>query len=538
MRTWLSRIRALFLERPWGTALVLLLSAYAGTVLFDAWLSDDAYITFRVVDNVIHGYGPVYNIGERVQAFTNPLMMLIMSLLSSITREVYFTAIGLSVAASFAAVAILALKVARSRTLAVVAMTVLVFSASFVSYSTSGLENCLIYLLCALFFMVFFRAERHSARSLFLLTLLFALSLVNRMDTALLLAPALGFAYWRNDSVSWGRMLGTATLGMLPFVAWEAFAVAYYGFPFPNTAYAKLSTGIPRIEYIVRGLTYYKMSFWQDPLLVAGIFAGIGAVLWMRRARTVVPLLGVLLYLAYLVEIGGDFMRGRMLTAPLFVVMLLVVAMTPEEWEARRIAPDRLVMAALTLLLVMNVGGLFYEGMSWNSYNPYGLLDDKRIYYQSTNLPLNLRLHPLERSERVLAGLAYKEAGTSPIVWPGIGLVGYYAGRDIHVVDPLALTDALLARLPALENPEWRVGHIWRYVPDGYLETIASGRNVIADPDLATYYDKLSVVIKGPLWSAERWREIVALNRGEYDNLVDRDYYRFEVDEQYDPDSF
>ena len=336
-------------------------------------------------------------------------MMLVMSAFASVTREVYFTAIFVSIAASFSAVAVLALKVARSRITAVAALVVLVFSTSFVSYSTSGLENCLIFLLAALFFWAFFAAEKYSARSLLILTALFALSLVNRMDTALLLAPALAFAYVRNDSVSWPRMLGVLVAGMLPFVAWEAFAVAYYGFPFPNTAYAKLSTGIPKSEYLVRAFAYFEMTFWQDPMVLAGIVGGAGAVLWARRARTVVPLVGVLLYMAYIVNIGGDFMRGRMFTAPLFVTMLLVVAITPEEWAARRVEPVGLVIGALGLLLVANLGGLFYEGMSWNSHNPYGVLDDKRLYYQATNLPLNLYLRPLEKSQRVQEGLAYRD---------------------------------------------------------------------------------------------------------------------------------
>jgi len=533
-----SKLREMFRDRPWGTALLLLLVGYAATLLFDAWLSDDAYITFRVVDNVIHGFGPVYNVGERVQAYTNPLMMLVMSALSSVTREVYFTSILVSIAASFSAVAILALKVARSRITAVAALVVLVFSTSFVSYSTSGLENCLIFLLAALFFWTFFAAEKHSARSLLILTALFALSLVNRMDTALLLAPALALAYWRNDSVPWPRMLGTLAAGMLPFIAWEAFAVAYYGFPFPNTAYAKLSTGIPRGEYLVRAFAYYKMSFWQDPMVLVGIFAGAGAVLWARRVRTSVPLMGVLLYLVYIVNIGGDFMRGRMFTAPLFVTMLLLVAITPEEWHARRVEPASLVMGSLGLLLVANVGGLFYEGMSWNTHNPYGVLDDKRLYYQATNLPLNLYLRPLEQSQRVQEGLEYRGAGDSPVVNPGIGMRGYFAGPGIHIVDSLALSDALLARLPSLDNPAWRIGHMWRYVPEGYLDTIRSGRNEIKDPRLAEYYDHLAVVIKGPLWTTERWREILALNRGDYDGLINRDYYRFEVEPQYDFDTF
>jgi arabinofuranosyltransferase len=44
-----------------------------------AWLCDDAYITFRTVDNFIHGYGLTWNVAERVQAYTHPLWMLLLS---------------------------------------------------------------------------------------------------------------------------------------------------------------------------------------------------------------------------------------------------------------------------------------------------------------------------------------------------------------------------------------------------------------------------------------------------------------------------
>ena len=79
---------------------------------------------------------------------------------------------------------------------------------------------------------------------------------------------------------------------------------------------------------------------------------------------------------------------------------------------------------------------------------------------------------------------------------------------------------------------------MWRYIPDGYLDTIRTGRNTIKDPGVAEYYDHLATVIKGPLWTSERWREILAINRGDYDSLIDSDYYRNQVEPQYDFDTF
>ena len=46
----------------------LLVLLYAFVAIKSAWLSDDAYITLRTVSNWLAGFGPVWNVDERVQA--------------------------------------------------------------------------------------------------------------------------------------------------------------------------------------------------------------------------------------------------------------------------------------------------------------------------------------------------------------------------------------------------------------------------------------------------------------------------------------
>src|SRR5688572_4734433 len=72
-----------------GVALIALLA------LKCAWVSDDAYITFRVADNLVHGHGPRWNVDERVQAYTHPLWMALVAVFHAVTREPYFTSIAL-----------------------------------------------------------------------------------------------------------------------------------------------------------------------------------------------------------------------------------------------------------------------------------------------------------------------------------------------------------------------------------------------------------------------------------------------------------
>ena len=50
------------------------------------WVSDDAYIDFRVVHNILSGYGPVFNPGERVEAYTDPFWVLLLTIFSGLLR--------------------------------------------------------------------------------------------------------------------------------------------------------------------------------------------------------------------------------------------------------------------------------------------------------------------------------------------------------------------------------------------------------------------------------------------------------------------
>src|SRR5690349_1910100 len=52
---------------------VVIAVAIFAVVLARAWVGDDALITVRTLDNLMHGYGLRWNVDERVQAFTHPL---------------------------------------------------------------------------------------------------------------------------------------------------------------------------------------------------------------------------------------------------------------------------------------------------------------------------------------------------------------------------------------------------------------------------------------------------------------------------------
>jgi arabinofuranosyltransferase len=250
----------------------------------NAWLCDDAYITFTTVDNLIHGFGLTWNPDERVQAFTNPLWMFVMAAASLIIHDMYWAALVVSLLCSLAAILLFALTIPRSPGMTVIGVVALTVSKSFVDYPTSGLEDPLTFLLLALFVFIWLR-RRDSPRALFWLALVAGLATFNRMDAILLYLPALAGAVWTTlaDATTrpWplmpapavpsepavaGRSSGaplrrrilaagcSVLLGFTPFLLWEGFALWYYGSPVPNTAYAKLDTGIPLTDLLTQGV--------------------------------------------------------------------------------------------------------------------------------------------------------------------------------------------------------------------------------------------------------------------------------------------
>ena len=69
--------------RPLGVwVLGALPIAFLGVVMWQArWIGDDGLINIRVVNNILDGYGPVFNVGERVEVYTSPLWVFVLVLI-------------------------------------------------------------------------------------------------------------------------------------------------------------------------------------------------------------------------------------------------------------------------------------------------------------------------------------------------------------------------------------------------------------------------------------------------------------------------
>ncbi|MCB9678687.1 MAG: hypothetical protein H6737_26530 [Alphaproteobacteria bacterium] len=462
-----------------------------------AWVSDDAFITLRTVDNALHGLGLRWNPAERVQSYTHPLWMLGLLVAHALSGGPYYGTLVLGGVTTLAAVAVLWYGVARSTGGALIGVTALFWSKAFVDFGTSGLENPLTHLLLAVFAWSLFQGGDRPA-DLFRTALLTALAMLNRLDLAVLFAP--GLLIHATSVARTRRHIAALAAGFAPLFAWEAFSFVYYGSLVPNTAYAKLGTGIPRGEMLVQGVRYLQHAAMHDRVTVLALFLGVVPLVRLRHPPAVAVGLGGLAYLAYVVWIGGDFMAGRFLTPPLFAAALGLAMLEPGPAIAAAGVLGMTLLGAASPYAPAWSGATYERIAAWE-----GIVDERGYYHRGAGLLASKRpiSHAFARE-----GRQARKLGPHTEVRAAVGYFGYYAGPKVHIVDPLGLNDPLVARMPARYNPGWRVGHYRRELPFAY----DPGNDIPPqDPDLAGLYARVRRVTRGPLLDPGRLGEALSL---------------------------
>jgi len=514
------------------TLIIPFLALYAFLVIRTSWVSDDAIITFRSLENFLHGYGLVFNIGERVQTFTHPLWFLIQAGANFVFNiwktnpfgqgQMYFLNVFMSIAISILMATIFAFKVARSTNGAILGLLIFSLSKAFIDYSTSGLENPLTHLILLLFIFLHLTQKENSQRDIFLLALLASLGGVDRLDTLVFYFPALLVLFWQSPDK--GKTFATLGLGFLPLIAWELFSIFYYGFPFPNTAYAKINTGIPAASLITQGINYYMNSLRMDPITLLTIFAVTGVVLINKNNQHRTIIAGVVIYLLYTVNIGGDFMSGRYFSTPLLACTALLATMEFRSSKTYGLALGLVLLIGIAPIFIITERNPAYGVGDDRDHrvfvDEYGISDERIVY---TGLGFFERLKKKSAPSTGYARDNWVYLPNQPVRVKVVGPLGMNAmtmGPNFHIIDMNSLADPLMPRMPLYDQNKWRIGHFRHVIPEGYIESIKAGTNLIEDQNVAQYYDKLSHVIKGDLWDWQRIVEIWNLNTGKYDYLV------------------
>jgi arabinofuranosyltransferase len=469
----------------WTRAICLALLGFVW--LRSAWVSDDAYITFRSVEFVFEGLGARWNLAERVQVYTHPLWFLLLLGVRSLSADLFSGALILSGAITLIAAGLL-LWQAKQWTSALALTGVLCSSKAFIEFSSSGLENPLCHLLFVGLYLLTLASQ--SSRGLpygLLLGLLLSAIALTRIDLLLLAAPAATYIYWRAHSKT---SLLKLFVGLIPLFLWELGSLFYYGDIVPNTACAKVNHVLPLSARFSHAADYFWTSLSLDPVTLPFILLIALATLIQGKGLRFISL-GIILHLAYLAWIPGDFMAGRMQSTSFCLAAAMFLAYPLKKSTLLT------VIAGLALgVSLMNPRGPLTPNRLITTEGSGDTVDERAFYCCERTLK-ELRPEPWN--------------GETPEVLVGWGGgITYETGPSTHFVDKYALSDPLLARLPKVSTTQshFRPGHLDRSVPEGYLLSLRTQQNQIQDEEIAALWDDVRIATRAPLLDPQRWRAI------------------------------
>jgi arabinofuranosyltransferase len=512
-------------------------------IVLNAWQADDAYHSHKMSYNFANGNGLVYNVGERVSASTAPLNTILVGIVYKIIGNMNIASMLLCFVFSFNAVLMLFNGSCKGRINIVLATLLLMICKSFISYTTSGLENSLLFFLFAWLLRIYFNNDAFDKKSILLSAFVISLILIARMDNALLAFPILLFVLIKRKNTNLAAAFRCIFIGLLPFIVWEIFSILYYGFPFPNTAYAKLGTDIPLSDYVMHGIAYFVDTFIDDPVVLVFPTLCIIQSIALKSFKHIAVSAGIVLYYIYLLYIGGDFMWGRHFTVPFFIsIFSLFVSVKKGKEETGRggggIAVLLIAVLALRCIAV-NAEILNYATLPNILDNILGkgnrsALDERRYYFSTTSLMRNIYRSLRGKSSmelyRALWDFTPVEQAQAlhyqgDIIEFAPGILMFYGADNIYINDAYALGDPFLARLPAKYEKDWRIGHIRREIPNGYRESVQTGINMVKDNNLAQYLDIIWEITRSKyIFSKSRIQKIININLGKYQYLIDRYY--------------
>ncbi len=327
-----------------------------------AFLTDDAFISFRYALNWSRGAGLVFNPGfDRVEGYTNFSWVVLLGLLDRLGVRPETSAIPLS----FLCTAGLWLAIVwfgrtytsqRNPDVAMLlAPWLLAITPSVAVWSSSGLETRLFELCITLaaFRLIFEDAQLSSGRSRPkpIAALLFALATLTRPDGLLIAACALSVTVlwrWRVLRLRLPWVVSSAALFLAIVASHYLFRFAYYGSWLPNTYYAKIDgrtwweLGVPYIEAFA---LEYALPLWI-PLGVAGVIAH------RRQGRSLIPIVFAAIcipHAIYIASIGGDHFEYRPLDLYFGFAFLLIAAGAADRMRSRA---SRIAIAVYLVLFV------------------------------------------------------------------------------------------------------------------------------------------------------------------------------------------
>lgn len=317
----------------WGLCFILRTSAIGLDGVRRWVLFDDGMISMRYALNIVNGNGAVWNAGEYVEGFTNPLWTALMSVVILAFGKMYAPlVIQLTGFALVMAVAVFAKKVAsellgKDLLLSVLATLVILAYYPLSYWSLSGMEVSAL-ALCTAYVLYIVICKPDGKYSPIIVFSIFSLAYLIRPDGFLTLLPAvLILAVNRRVVGSNGFFYGKIAVGAAIFGLTIAvlmyFRLKYYGEIVPNTYTLKV-TGYDLTLRIKNGIAFIS------PFLISTCVLWVLCLIGMVRKPDQKMMIYALLLampltaVSYQVYVGGDpWLYWRQLSPSILPLVLM-----------------------------------------------------------------------------------------------------------------------------------------------------------------------------------------------------------------------
>lgn len=410
--------------------LVFALLWLAGLMLIQGQcVQEDAFISFRYAANLLDGHGLVYNPGERVEGYTNFLwtVMIAGAMALGADPAVAVHLAGIAAALLLCGLVLCVARMARpgGRWAGIPALALLAGTPGFAAEAVQGLETVWFALLVTLGVAMAARAlETARTGPGVWSACALVLAALTRPEGGLVLALTAAGALFcsRRAGVSSRRWLAIAVgLFVLVYAPYWALRYDWYGYPFPNTFYAKTGGGV---HHLLRGLGYLGQFLLYHPaltLLTAAAVPGLRAVFQRGvRPALALPLVVTIGYLGYVIVVGGDFKLTWRFVLPVLPLWALLV----DSWAVGRIERHRGPVSRLAWLLVavvvINALPSAYGTLRWSHHRAIDL--ERRTVCGEW----------LRDNAQPDAVLAIHSAGIVPFV-SGLPTIDMWGLSDLHI---------------------------------------------------------------------------------------------------------
>jgi arabinofuranosyltransferase len=459
------------------------------------WVDEDAFINFRIIDNLLSGHGLVFNVGERVEVDSDPLwlftLVVLHELLPFLSLEWLTVWLGLvCTGAGFLtgglAVQRLLGEREQSRTVLPVGLLIASVVAGVWEFSTSGLEMSMVFLWIGSSYLLLVRYAARRRRAL-PVAFVMGLGTLIRPELALMTVVFVGALLWvmagpgRTTRRSWvvRAMAAVAVAVALP-VLFELFRMGYYALVVPNTGLAKAGGS----AWWSQGLTYLwnfvsPYTLWLPLLCSLPLVVSPARRWWASGDRVGVvvllaPLVAGLVDVLYVVHLGGDYMHARLLLPGFFGVCLPIAVPL-----RRQAVPLALPLVVIAVWAVVCAGWLRFVPPPVTSLNPQTVfISNERNSWISatgnqnpitasdyakalsgkagTDFARLARQVPAGRQQMLIITDPYAPIGTAPraparsplpftlaVDVPAIGVIGYLAGPHVYIFDSYSLANPI-----------------------------------------------------------------------------------------------